>query len=67
MGGKLKNMHPDRQKKIRDMRDNYIGPVQALNKATVMGIFDREQRKIRTTRMKRGFMAASQKTTFTTL
>ncbi|MGH9692390.1 MAG: IS1595 family transposase [Candidatus Acidiferrales bacterium] len=49
VGGRLKNMHPARQKKMRELRDNYIGPVQALNKATVMGFLDREQRKIRTT------------------
>lgn len=48
VGGKIKNMHPDRQKKMRGLRDSYIGPVQALNKSTVMGIYDREQRKIRT-------------------
>ena len=47
IGGKVKNMHPDRQKKFRQMRDSMIGNVGHFGKTAVMGILDREQRKVR--------------------
>ena len=47
VGGKVKNMHPDRQKKFRQLRDSTIGNVGYFGKTAVMGILDREQRKVR--------------------
>jgi transposase-like protein len=49
IGGKVKNMHPDRQKKFRQLRDSTIGNVGHFGKTAVMGILDREQRKVRAT------------------
>lgn len=49
IGGKMKNMHPDRQAKIRKARESTIGNVQYLGKTAVMGILDRDQRKVRAT------------------
>ncbi len=49
IGGKVKNMHPDRQKKFRQLRDSTIGNVGHFGKTAVMGMLDREQRKVRAT------------------
>jgi transposase-like protein len=49
IGGKVRNMHPDRQKKFRQLRESTIGNVGHFGKTAVMGILDREQRKVRAT------------------
>jgi transposase-like protein len=49
VGGKVSNMHKTRQNRIRKMRSEFIGNVQTLNKATVMGVLDRKLRKVRAT------------------
>ena len=49
IGGKVRNMHPDRQKKFRQLRDSTIGNVQHFGKTAVMGMLDRDQRRIRAT------------------
>jgi transposase-like protein len=52
VGGKINNMHKNRQKEIRKIRDSFIGNVASLNKAAVMGILDRKLRKVRATVVK---------------
>lgn len=52
VGGRLPNMHKSKQAKFRKMRAEYIGNLQAMNKATVMGILDRKLRKVRATVVK---------------
>ncbi|MGH9686679.1 MAG: IS1595 family transposase [Candidatus Acidiferrales bacterium] len=52
VGGKVANMHKDRQNKMRKMRSDFIGNGQTLNKAAVMGILDRKLRKVRATVVK---------------
>lgn len=52
IGGKVANMHKDRQSKIRKLRSEFIGNGQTLNKAAVMGILDRKLRKVRATVVK---------------
>lgn len=47
IGGKVKNMHADRQKKFRELRQSTIGNVGHFGKTTVMALLDREQRKVR--------------------
>lgn len=47
IGGKLRNMHPHRQAKIRKARESAIDNVGYIGKTAVMGILDREQRKVR--------------------
>lgn len=49
IGGKMKNMHPDKRAKLRKARESTIGNVGHFGKTAVMGILDREQRKIRAT------------------
>jgi transposase-like protein len=49
IGGKVQFMHDAKKKQLRKLRNEFIGNVQYLNKASVMGIFDREQRKVRAT------------------
>lgn len=50
VGGKAKNMHPDRRANFRKARESAIGlSAYLVNKSIVMGVLDREQRKIRAT------------------
>jgi transposase-like protein len=49
IGGKVSNMHPVRKAKYWKGRESTIGNVQYYGKTSVMGILDREQRKIRAT------------------
>src|SRR5579862_4085425 len=47
VGGKMKNMHEHRRAAIRKLRDETFDNGQLINKAAVMGILDRQQRKVR--------------------
>jgi transposase-like protein len=47
VGGKMKNMHEHRRVAIRKLRDETFDNGQLINKAAVMGILDRQQRKVR--------------------
>ena len=50
IGGKAKNMHGDRRAKMRAARDaNLHGDSRLIGKSAVMGILNREQRKVRVT------------------
>jgi transposase-like protein len=47
IGGKVANMHESRRKVLRQLKKETIGNVQYMNKSVVVGILDREQRKVR--------------------
>lgn len=50
IGGKAKNMHGDRRAKLRQARESSLyGDTRLIGKSAVMGILDREQRKVRAT------------------
>jgi hypothetical protein len=49
IGGKPANTHESRRKLLHKLRNETIGNVQYLNKTAVMGVLDREQRKVRAT------------------
>jgi transposase-like protein len=50
IGGKAKNMHGDRRAKLRAARESVLhGNTRLIGKTAVMGILDREQRKVRAT------------------
>ena len=49
IGGKVQFMHDSKKKQLRKIRDEFIGNASYLNKAAVIGILDREQRKVRAT------------------
>lgn len=50
IGGKPANMHAKRRMALRDARNSCLkGDTRMLSKTAVMGILDRQQRKIRTT------------------
>jgi transposase-like protein len=50
IGGKAKNMHADRSAKLRQARESCVhGDTRLIGKTAVMGILDREQRKVRAT------------------
>lgn len=53
IGGKAKNMHPSRRAQFKAARESAspvgVGDARLINKSTVWGVLDREQRKIRTT------------------
>lgn len=49
IGGKTTFMHGDRREKLRKAREACIGDAGLVGKTAVMGILDREQRKVRAT------------------
>jgi transposase-like protein len=50
IGGKPANMHADRRAKLRQARESTLkGDMRLISKTAVMGILDREQRKVRAT------------------
>jgi transposase-like protein len=51
VGGKAKNMHANRRAMFKTARESaeYTGDANYINKATVWGVLDREQRKVRAT------------------
>src|SRR5208282_959247 len=51
IGGKAKNMHASRKAIFKAAREsaNYTGDANYINKTTVWGVLDREQRKVRAT------------------
>jgi transposase-like protein len=49
VGGKMKNMHKDRQLKLRRIRNEVARPDHYVGKTVVMGMLDRKQRKVRAT------------------
>lgn len=52
VGGKMKNMHADKQAEFRKRRSETFDNAQHMNKSAVIGVFDRTQRKIRATIVK---------------
>lgn len=52
VGGKMKNMHPDKQAEFRKRRTDTFDNAQHMNKTAVVAVFDREQRRIRATAVK---------------
>jgi len=52
VGGKMKNMHADKQAEFRKRRTETFDNAQHMNKTAVVGVFDRAQRKIRATAVK---------------
>jgi len=53
IGGKPKNMHPRRQRELKWIRNAPVkGDTRLFHKTAVMGILDREQRKVRATVVK---------------
>ena len=51
VGGKAKNMHANRRAQFKAARESatYTGDANYINKTTVWGVLDREQRKVRAT------------------
>lgn len=51
IGGKAKNMHAKRRAMFKTARESatYVGDTNYVNKTTVWGVLDREQRKVRAT------------------
>jgi transposase-like protein len=51
VGGRAKNMHASRRAMFKAAREsaNYTGDANYINKTTVWGVLDREQRKVRAT------------------
>ncbi len=49
VGGKAKNMHASKRAQFKIARETFIGNAKNVNKATVWGVLDREQRKVRAT------------------
>jgi len=48
IGGKPKNMHESRRKALRELRESVLpGDMRFLTKTAVMGVLDRNQRKVR--------------------
>ncbi len=48
IGGKAKNMHENRRGKLREIRNSVVqGNTNLIGKTAVMGVLDREQRKVR--------------------
>jgi transposase-like protein len=47
IGGKMKNMHKDRQLKLRRIRNEVARPDHYVGKTVVMGMLDRKLRKVR--------------------
>jgi transposase-like protein len=49
IGGKMKNMHKDRQLKLRRIRNEVARPDHYVGKTVVMGMLDRKERQVRAT------------------